>query len=358
MLEVRIEQRLGAFSLDASFNAGDGDVTALFGASGAGKTSILNAIAGLSRPVAGRIVAAGDVLYDSTLGVDVKPERRGIGYVFQEPRLFPHMSVRDNLRFGRRRARRRDAEPAPFDDVVDMLGIAGLLGRHPVRLSGGEKQRVSIGRALLAAPRALLLDEPLAALDAPRRGEILPYLERLRDELRIPVLLVSHAFDEVMRLAANVIMIDGGRVRGSGAPGVVAADLGLAGFFEQPVSIFDGRVVDHVDAHLSRIDCGGFELIVPRAVESGGVRVMLNALDVTLATSEPVGLSANNVLAGTVAELRPTDAGIVDVRLTITGPGIEDHTLVARVTAHSRARLGLAPGQRVYAIIKTVKVAC
>src|SRR5690348_15815407 len=185
MLEVDIEHRLAAFELDIHFRSGRG-LTALFGRSGAGKTSVVNAIAGLLRPHRGRIVVDGSVLLDSERGSAVPPHRCRVGYVFQESRLFPHLTIRQNLLFGRWFAPRRSGA-AGLDDVVELLGIAPLLDRRPGRLSGGEKQRVAIGRALLSSPRILLMDEPLASLDAARKEEILPYLERLRDTARVPI---------------------------------------------------------------------------------------------------------------------------------------------------------------------------
>ena len=208
--DIDVEARRGNFSLAVTFRAEPG-LTALFGPSGAGKTSILNMIAGALTPLRGRIAAGGHVLFDSIAGIDLKPEHRRVGYIFQDARLFPHMSVRDNLLYGYRLAQDtgRYAEP---DHIFDLLGIAGFLGRRPASLSGGEMQRVAIGRAILSSPRLLLMDEPLAALDEARKQEILPYIERLRDELRIPILYVTHARAEVDRLAKVVIGIENGRV--------------------------------------------------------------------------------------------------------------------------------------------------
>ena len=213
-LEVAITHRLGAFSLEAAFRS-EGGLTALFGPSGSGKTTVVNVIAGLVRPDRARVVVDGDVLVDTSRNVFVPPHRRHLGYVFQEPRLFPHLTVRRNLLYGRwfrKSAERRTA----FDQVVDVLGIGPLLRRRPARLSGGEKQRVALGRAWLASPRLLLMDEPLSSLDAARKDEILPYIERLRDESRIPIVYVSHAIAEVARLATQVVMLEGGRVSSVG----------------------------------------------------------------------------------------------------------------------------------------------
>ncbi|NWG25715.1 MAG: molybdenum ABC transporter ATP-binding protein [Pseudorhodoplanes sp.] len=210
MLAVDIRKALGAFSIAAAFEM-EGGSTALFGPSGSGKTSLVSMIAGLLKPDSGRIVLDDNVLFDSAKGLNVPPHRRRIGYVFQEGRLFPHMNVRSNLDYGRRMSG-LPASEAAFARVVDMLGIAHLLDRRPGALSGGERQRVAIGRALLMQPRLLLLDEPLASLDSRRKAEILPYLVRLRDEARIPMIYVSHNAGEVVQIANRVVRLDDGRV--------------------------------------------------------------------------------------------------------------------------------------------------
>jgi molybdate transport system ATP-binding protein len=208
--DIDVERKLGDFTIAAAFQAGPG-LTALFGPSGAGKTSILNMIAGVLHPARGRIAVDGQVLFDSEAGVDLKPNHRRVGYIFQDARLFPHLSVYNNLLYGYRRTdeAQRYAEP---DHIVELLGIAHLLARRPGSLSGGEQQRVAIGRAILSSPRLLLMDEPLASLDEARKQEILPYVERLRDELKIPVLYVTHSKPEVDRLAGAVIAIAHGRI--------------------------------------------------------------------------------------------------------------------------------------------------
>ncbi len=219
MLTVDIQKRLGEFSLTAKFETERG-VTALFGASGSGKTSIINMIAGLMTPDSGRIAIDDDVMFDSTTRTNVPPHRRSIGYVFQEGRLFPHMNVQSNLDYGRRMSgrTRNDAE---FERVVHLLGIAHLLDRRPGALSGGERQRIAIGRALLMQPRLLLLDEPLASLDAARKAEIFPYLERLRDEANVPMIYVSHSPVEIRRIATTVVQLEAGQVRAIGGIGIL-----------------------------------------------------------------------------------------------------------------------------------------
>jgi len=221
MLAVDVQKRLGDFSIAAAFETAGG-ATALFGASGSGKTSIVSMIAGLLAPDRGRILFGDAVLFDARAGVNVPAHRRDIGYVFQEGRLFPHMSVATNLDYGRW-MRGRPAEPAATARVVDLLGIGHLLERRPAALSGGERQRVAIGRALLMQPRLLLLDEPLASLDAARKREILPYLVRLRDEGGIPMIYVSHHAPELKRIATSVVLLDGGRVAATGGVEVLDA---------------------------------------------------------------------------------------------------------------------------------------
>jgi molybdate transport system ATP-binding protein len=211
VIETTIRLARKDFRLDCAFNAASG-VTALFGPSGSGKTTILNAIAGLDRPDEGRIAVDGKVFFDSSARIDLPTHRRNIGYIFQDALLFPHMSVAQNLRYGARR------DQSQFDEVVNLLGIAQLLSRKPAKLSGGERQRIAIGRALLSKPRLLLMDEPLASLDIERKREILPYVETLRDRMNLPIIYVSHAVDEVARLASHVLVIEKGLIAASGPP--------------------------------------------------------------------------------------------------------------------------------------------
>jgi molybdate transport system ATP-binding protein len=214
VLAVEVEKQLGQFALNAKF-AGETGATVLFGPSGAGKTSVINMIAGLLKPDRGRIVLDGETLFDRAARIDVPAPRRRIGYVFQEGRLFPHLSVRHNLDYGRWMGGHA-ADPAAFSHVVELLDIGHLLDRRPGKLSGGERQRVAVGRALLMRPHLLLLDEPLASLDAARKADILPYLERLRDEAKVPIIYVSHDAAEVRRIASRVVRLDGGKVTATG----------------------------------------------------------------------------------------------------------------------------------------------
>jgi molybdate transport system ATP-binding protein len=355
LLEVDISHRLGdSFDLQARFSTGPG-LTALFGRSGSGKTSVVNMIAGLGRPTRGRIVVDGTVLVDTSQSAFVPRHRRRIGYVFQEARLFPHLTVRQNLLFGRwftPPAERREH----LDEVVALLGIDGLLDRRPGALSGGEKQRVAIGRALLASPRVLLMDEPLASLDAPRKEEILPYIERLRDERLLPIVYVSHSVSEVARLATSVVLMSEGKVEAVGPVEAVFGRLDLypkTGRFEAG-AVLEAEIVGH-DARygLTRLRHPAGEMLVPRvpAVDSGRVRLRIRARDVIVAVNRPSGLSALNALPGRIAEVGDDQGPVRDLRIELTGG-----SLLARVTRRSISELGLVPGREVFAIVKSVAI--
>jgi molybdate transport system ATP-binding protein len=354
-LEISIRKRLGAFALDAQFATRARGLTALFGPSGSGKSTIVAAIAGLLRPTSGRIVAGGETLFDAARGIDVPAERRRVGYVFQDARLFPHLKVHDNLAYGLKRAPAGD-RAIGFDAVVELLGIGPLLERRPLRLSGGEKQRVAIGRALLAQPRLLLMDEPLASLDAARRLEILPYVERLRDELGLRIVYVSHTLDEVLRLASTIVVVDAGRVVAQGTPAELAQRRDLQPFFGrfEAGAVLEGRVASHDEAHrLTRVDLGRHVLVLPRLALAAGaaVRVRVRARDVILAVAPPEGLSVQNVLPGVVTEIVEEPGSHAEVKLDAAGIA-----LLARVTRDSVHRLGLAPGRPVFALVKSVAI--
>lgn len=353
-LEVALRHGFPGFTLDAAFEAPAG-VTALFGPSGSGKTTVVNAVAGLLRPDAGRVAVDGAPLFDIARRQWTPPHRRRIGYVFQDGRLFPHLSVRRNLAYGRWFAGgARDA--AETDRVGELLGLGALLDRRPGALSGGEKQRVAIGRALLSKPRLLLMDEPLAALDDALKAEILPYLERLRDEVSVPILYVSHSIAEVARIATTAVILREGRVMRSGPAAEALGDpalspaLGVRG----AGAVLTARVVAHHADGLTELALEGERLLLPRirAVVGGAVRVRLSAQDVILATRRPAEISALNILEGKVREIRPG-----------TGPGamvvveIGAQTLLARITRRSLDAMALSPGTRCFAITKSVAVA-
>lgn len=350
-LEIDVSHPLGAFALDARFRAETG-LTALFGHSGSGKTTLINIIAGLIRPRRGRVVVNGETLVDTEAGIFIARHRRRIGYVFQEPRLFPHFSVRRNLLYGRWFAP-AGARRAELSQVVDLLGISHLLDRRPGQLSGGERQRVAIGRALLSEPRLLLMDEPLASLDPARREEILPYIERMRDDSHIPVVYVSHALGEVARLANTVVLLADGRVEAVGPVNDILTRLDLVAVTgEQDAgAVVEARVDGHEDRYLlTRLVCAAGTIRVPRIeLDAGtGVRLHIRARDVIVATKPPEALSALNVFPGVIEQVAETASG---AELLIDCHGVR---LVAGLTRRSRDHLGLEVGTPVYAIVKTV----
>jgi molybdate transport system ATP-binding protein len=358
MLSIDVVHRFGAFALAAKFESA-GRLTALFGRSGAGKSTIVNMIAGLVRPEQGRIAVDGTALVDRARGIDVPPHRRRVGYVFQEGRLFPHLTVRQNLLYGRWFAPRAERKVS-LDTVVGILGIGHLLGRSPSRLSGGEKQRVAIGRALLASPRVLLLDEPLAALDTARKEEILPYIERLRDEIGMPMVYVSHAIGEVARLADTLVVMADGRVQAAGPVTEVLSRLDLLPLTgrHDAGAVIEATLVSHDDAYgLSTLAASAGTLRVPRVQAEIGARLRarIRARDVMIALAPPEGISALNVLPADIVEIAPAgetagaEAAAADLRLA-SGADI----LLARLTRYSIETLGLAPGRKVYAVIKSM----
>jgi molybdate transport system ATP-binding protein len=351
-LSVRARHRQGDFVLDAAFES-SGSLTALFGPSGSGKTSLVNIIGGLIRPAAARIEIAGRVLVDTQARVFVPKHRRRIGYVFQDARLFPHLSVRRNLTYGRffTPSSERYAE---FDGVVDLLGIGHLLARKPASLSGGEKQRVAIGRALIASPKLMLMDEPLASLDDARKAEILPYIERLRDETKIPIVYVSHSVGEVFRLATDVVVMKDGHVAASGAAADILARFDLLPEEErgEAGTLIDLTLAVQDDGFgLSVLRSAGGEWRLPRVDQAVGstLRARVRARDVMLATERPAGVSALNVLAGTVTAISAGQGPDALVTLDCRGD-----RLAARITRRSVDMLGLTPGRSVFAVVKAV----
>ncbi|MGO4437271.1 molybdenum ABC transporter ATP-binding protein [Rhizobium sp. RAF56] len=351
-LAVDIRHRLGDFTLDAAFSS-EGGVTALFGRSGSGKTSMIRIIAGLAKPDSGRVTLDGITLVDTENGIFVPRHRRRFGCVFQEARLFPHLSVRQNLQYGAWFAPKTEPVES-LDRIVDMLGIAALLDRRPGKLSGGEKSRVAIGRALLSSPRLLLMDEPLTALDDARKAEILPYLERLRDETKVPIVYVSHSLAEVARLANRVVILRDGKVEAAGSAVELLSRPALAKASDrrEAGAIIEGHVESSTGTHgLTVIALRSARLYVPgkSLPPGGGVRVHIPARDVMLATVKPEGLSALNILDGVITEIGILGEGMVEVRVDCGGDPV-----LARITQLSAERLALVVGKPVYAVIKTV----
>lgn len=353
MSDIALRHRRGSFLLDAQFDLSDAHITALFGPSGAGKSTILAAIAGLLKPDFGHINICGETLLDTERGKFVSPVQRRIGIMFQDLRLFPHLTVEANLFYGWRRSRPRPGRETA-EQVVELLGLSPMLARRPRQLSGGERSRVALGRALLMGPRALLLDEPLASLDAARKAEILPYLEKVVRESRIPMIYVSHALDEIARLADRMVVLNGGRVQAEGSLFDVTARLDLfsAGHLI-PGTVMRAAVLRHDETHeLTEISLGAELLVVPRIARPPGaeIRIRIDAEDVMLSLTRLDTVSANNIVPCMVAGIRENGPH-ADVQLRL-----RDAQMVARITRRSLERLALREGIAVFAVIKSVTV--
>jgi molybdate transport system ATP-binding protein len=340
-----------SFTLDASFSAPAVGVTALFGSSGSGKTTLLRCIAGLER-AQGTLHVKGETWQDERTFVPT--HKRPLGYVFQEASLFPHLSVRGNLEYGLKRTPLAERK-VPLEQVVEWLGLSRLIERgDPAKLSGGERQRIAIGRALLTSPRILLMDEPLSALDTASKQEILPYLERLHRELNFPVFYVSHAMDEVARLADHLVLLENGSVIASGALHDTLARLDLpTAHFDDAGTVIEAEVAQQDEKyHLTRLDFAGGQLWVGKVDQPFGTRVRARMLarDVSIATQAPQGSSINNILNARIEEIRDEGPDKVIVRMQVG----ESHMLLSRITRRSRDHLGLKAGMYVCAQVKSV----
>ena len=354
MLQVAAQKRRGAFALDAQFELPTPGVVALFGRSGCGKSTLVNVIAGLLKADSGWVALDDAVLLDTALRIDVLPERRRIGYVFQDARLFPHLSVAANLRYGQRRA--QVPSFVGIDLVAELLDLGALMSRRTHQLSGGERQRVAIGRALLSQPNLLLLDEPLASLDASRREEVLPYLETLRDQLSIPMVYVSHDFDEVLRLATHLVLMESGKTIAQGNLSEMSLNPGLRAIIGADAvgAIVEGTVIGRDPASgLLRVQVGHGELKVHfgKAANGAKLRVQLLARDLIVATQAPQHLSVRNSLSGAVTAVMSDDEDSDLIDIDIGGT-----IIMARVTKAATRELGLAPGLPVWALVKTVSL--
>jgi molybdate transport system ATP-binding protein len=354
MLQVTALKRRGSFTLDAHFDLPTPGVVALFGRSGCGKSTLVNMIAGLLQADSGRIVLDDQVLLDTDRKIDVRAERRRIGYVFQDARLFPHLSVAANLRYAQRRA--RVAAFVGFDRVVELLDLAGLMQRRTHQLSGGERQRVAIGRALLSQPNLLLLDEPLASLDAARRDEVMPYLETLRDHLAIPMVYVSHHFDEVLRLATHVVLMESGRSIVQGNLSDLSLDPRLRAMVGADAigAVVDGKVLGTDPASgLLRVQVGEGEIKVRFGNLAAGarLRVQLLARDLIVATQPPAHLSVRNSLAGRITAIMDDEDDSDLIAVDVGGTAV-----MARVTKAATRELKLAVGLTVWVLVKTASL--
>ena len=335
MIRVRHKLTKGAFTLDVDVDVPDTGVTGVFGESGSGKTTLLRCIAGLER---------------STHDSGLPPHRRNVGYVFQRPTLFPHLDVQANIEYG---ARRTASARVAADQVIEILGIKELLPRKPATLSGGQAQRVAIAAALLRSPDIVLMDEPLASLDSSRKDELLPYFDRLREELSVPVIYVSHDIDEVSRLCDHLVVLAAGKVVASGnlVDLLAFADVPQLGGSNAGVVLW-GKPVDSEDG-LTRFDFGDGDIWAPGDFtgESAALRLRISANDVSICRERPAETTILNVLRATVENVRDDDSATVIVRL-----GLGNQNLLARVTQRSVRRLGLKVGDRVFAQVKSVTV--
>ena len=354
-LSVDIRKNLGAFTVDARFECGGG-ITALFGKSGAGKTSIVQMMAGLIRPQNGRIEIDGDTMFDGGRGIDLAPDKRRVGYVFQDARLFPHMNVRRNLEYGRRRRGGSAASAPGFDDVIGVLGIGHLLDRRTHLLSGGERQRIAIGRALLSAPRLLLMDEPLASLDAERKAEIVPFIGAIQQQFRLPVVYVSHSADEVLQLADTMVLVADGGVAAVGPVEEVMnrPDLVRITGTGDAGTVIPARVTDtDSEFGIATLSFAGGEFRVPApGLETGKhLRLRVRARDVSLALKWPEDVSVMNIFEGTVTSVSNSDRPQTDVGIDVGGA-----IIWSQITRRSLSELSIAPGKQVYAMVKAVAI--
>lgn len=355
MVKIHAQKRRGDFALNVAIDVPTPGIVALFGRSGCGKTTLVDIVAGLLDADAAHVEIDGVVLDDTRGGQHVRTEHRRIGYVFQDSRLFPHLGVLGNLRYGEKRAR-GDGRHIALDHVVELLGLQPLLERRTQQLSGGERQRVALARALLSQPRVLLLDEPLASLDAARREEVLPYLEKLRDELAIPIVYVSHQFDEVLRLATHMVLLDRGHVVAQGNLDAVSLHPELRAIVGPDAvgAVLTGSIAaadPHTGLAAVRVGAGVLNVSLGDLKPGADVRVQLLARDIILATHPPEGLSVRNMLAGTIARIAGDAADTDMVYVDIGGAQV-----LARVTRAALQALALRVGLQVWVLVKSVSI--
>jgi molybdate transport system ATP-binding protein len=353
MLHVAVKKLRGTFALDAQFELPTPGVVALFGRSGCGKSTLVNVIAGLLDADSGRVTLDDAVLLDTQRHIKMPAERRRIGYVFQDARLFPHLSVAANLKYAQKRASAPNF--VSLDSIADLLDLGPIMNRHTHGLSGGERQRVAIGRALLSQPSLLLLDEPLASLDASRREEVLPYLETLRDQLAIPMVYVSHNFDEVLRLATYLVLMESGKTIARGELGQMSMNPKLRAVIGADAvgAILDGTVIGVDAGGLTRVRVGHGELKVQSVTCDQGarLRVQLLARDLIVATRAPQHLSVRNALSGVITAINADedDSDLIDI-------DIGGASIMARITRAATRELQLTVGTAVWALVKAVSL--
>ncbi|NGM87503.1 molybdenum ABC transporter ATP-binding protein [Parapusillimonas sp. SGNA-6] len=352
---MRLTLPRAQFNIDVDLRLPAQGITMLFGASGSGKTSILRCVAGLEHAATGTVCIGNEIWQDDRQGVFLPTWRRPLGYVFQESSLFEHLNVRRNLEYGLRRSGRASGRET-LEEAVELLGIRSLLDRRPALLSGGERQRVAIARALATRPRLLLLDEPLASIDQPRRREIMPWLERLRDQLAIPMLYVTHSVDELSRLADHVVILDGGRIAAEGSAGEVLAKGSLPALAGEEISTVIEGTIAELDERwlLARVKLAQRSLLVRNEGLPPGSRVRLRvqARDVSLALDEPSRTSIQNHLPGIVEAIMP-DAHPAQALVRVR---CEGQTLISRVTCKSVEELHIVPQLTVWVQIKSVAI--
>lgn len=352
-IAVNIEKTVGDFQLKTEFYADIG-ITAIFGPSGAGKSTLVNLIAGLVKPDSGYIKILNEVIFESQLKINVPANKRGIGFVFQDARLFPHMRVESNLKYSNRFGRK--GHLSSFTEIVEVLNLAQVLHRLPGNLSGGEKQRVAIGRALLSNPKILILDEPLTGLDEGLKAEVIPYLEFVRDNFKIPILYISHSQSEVVRLSDRIVVLEKGRILEHGktlqilSSFSVAKKLGLRDLS----SFVEAKVSKHASDGITELDFAGSKLFLPKIDAILGSKVYLRILakDITLAIEKPKKISALNILQGKVDEVILGNGPGAIVGIEVGG-----HKLTTRITQRSLNAMNLKLGQTCFAFLKTVSVA-
>jgi len=353
MMKIDIHKSFGKFRLDATFEAAAG-LTAIFGPSGSGKTSIAKVLAGLETPDTGRIEIDDHILFDSQHGINIPVHQRNIGFVFQEHRLFPHYSVRGNLRYGATRNNARQ-KSITIDFIIDLFGLGKLLDRQPISLSLGEQQRVAIGRALMSGPDVLIMDEPLSSLDLHRKQDILPLIEKLKTELGLTIIYISHSLSEITQLADNLVLLDNGQIKGAGPIAKLQNRLDLLPFAggHDAGTIVDAQVVAHdIRYYMSELETTAGEFLIPGCQYEIGrsIRIRIRARDVALALTEPEHLSILNKFKGKVIDHRSGESGTEELLIDVGFP------LSARITRKSYEQMNIQPGSDIWVLIKAVTI--